>query len=303
MKVGHLAGQGNITAKWALYLMNHKDRLLSSVLIGNNICNVGTTLSFVYLFDALNKSLPVDISRIPSPESWFLTPLLVLFGEMVPKSLFRTYSFELTLKVIPFLMVIYIITFPFTWFFALLTGIFKKNTQPKDYSFLAKAREEMVLIAVEGSKEGTLFESAEIFINNALRLKDRTVADIMKPLLEVTQNTLFTVNQTVGGVKKSLAANDEVIVFDQSKKSPQGIVSVMDIAIAANREVLGRLIKPLRNIDAKTTLVSAIQQIKDGKSGIYAVVEDNRPIGIFNKIDLLRETFGEISADYKQLDN
>src|SRR5512133_1739715 len=76
LKASHLADRGVKRGKWCMFLFKNKTRFLSSVLIGSNICIVGSSLFFNSLFLKFSDTLPF-LTRIPSPESWFLTPFVV----------------------------------------------------------------------------------------------------------------------------------------------------------------------------------------------------------------------------------
>ena len=98
LKVKHNAQKDHIFTQWALFLTNHKEQVLTMLLIGNNISIVLASLSFAYLFSYLDQIISFNLDKVISPETWILSPFLVIFSEMLPKSLFRIYSFRLTMK-------------------------------------------------------------------------------------------------------------------------------------------------------------------------------------------------------------
>lgn len=302
IKVRHKAESGDLIAKWALYLMNYKDRLLSTVLIANNICNIGATLSFLIVYEIIDQYVFLDLTRVPSPESWFLTPLLVLFGEMLPKSLFRIYSLRLTLKAIPLLMVCYFLTLPFTWLFTKIMYLFRKESAGFEESFKAKVREEMVLVALEGSKRGTLIESADILINNVLKLKDKTIKDLMIGISEYKKyKNVFRCNQTINSVINKIPDSNEILIFDEQASTPVGTVSVLDIAAQAYKSRLSEFIKPIKEIEMHQSLLSVLQDIKPDATDHYLVVDNKSAVGIVHKSSLYRQIFSssDVVSDFK----
>jgi len=303
IKVRHKAESGDLLAKGALYLMNYKDRLLSTILIANNVCNIGATLSFLIVYEIIDQFVFLDLARIPSPESWFLTPFLVLFGEMLPKSLFRIYSLRLTLKAMPLLMVCYFLTLPFTWLFSKAMVLFRKEPPGYEESFKAKVREEMVMVALEGSKRGTLIESADIFINNVLKLKDKTIKDLMIGISEYKKNkNVFRCNQTVSSVISKIPDSDEILVFDEQESTPLGTVSVLDIATQSHRCTLSEFIKPVKEIEINQSLLTVLQELQADISEYYKVVDNRSIVGIVQKNSLFRQVFSncDTAADLKK---
>lgn len=297
IKVRHKAESGDLLAKGALYLMNYKDKLLSTVLIANNICNIGATLSFLIVYEIIDQFVFLDLARIPSPESWFLTPFLVLFGEMLPKSLFRIYSLRLTLKAIPLLMVCYFFTLPFTWLFSKAINLFRKEPPGFEESFKAKVREEMVLIALEGSKRGTLIESADVLIENVLKLKDKTIKDLMTGISEYKkEKNVFRCNQTISSVISKIPDSDEILVFDEQELTPLGTVSVLDIAEQSHKSKLSEFIKPIKEIEINQSLLSVLQDIKPDITDHYLVMDNRSAVGIVQKNSLYRQVFSNSDA-------
>lgn len=292
IKVKHKAASGDLFARWALYLMNRKDRLLSTVLIGNNICNIGASLSFLMVYSIIDQHVFLDLSRIPSAESWFLTPVMVLFAEMLPKSLFRTYPFRLTLKAIPILLICYFLTLPFTWLFTKFMNLFRKEPPGFEESFKAKVREEMVLVALEGSKRGTLIESADVLLNNVLKLKDRTIKDIMISISEYKKtHDIFAGNKTLAQLKKKIPDSNEILVFDEQGYNPIGVVAISNIAVEDYHKNLSELIKPIRSVEIQQSLLAAFQFFKTDASEFYLVRDKNSIKGIIQRMSLYREIF------------
>jgi CBS domain containing-hemolysin-like protein len=300
LKVGHLAGKGHLTAKWALYLMNHKDRLLLAVLIGNNICVVGASLVFVAIIESIDNVVPFDLKAIPSPESWLLTPFVVLFCDMIPKSLFRIYSFKLTMRSVPILYAAYLILFPFTWMVTSALNLFRKNGLQKDKTFMAKVREEMVMVAAEGSKEGTLFESADVFIDSILKLKDRCLKEIMIPLEDwQKKHKVVRSNERIKALRDAFDSSNEIIVFDSTGNIPCGFVNLTDLAIQNNNEPLKNHVRILYRLDGDMSLLAGLQKVS-GRAQKYFIIceKGGKPQGILDKIILYQAVFGKLSPDF-----
>jgi CBS domain containing-hemolysin-like protein len=300
LKVSHRAEKGDPIARLALYMMKHQDRVISATLIASNISIIGATLTFLKLVDVAAESFSVDMTKIPSLESWVLTPVMVLFCEMLPKSLFRTYSFRLTLRSIPFLFVTYIITFPFTWLITLITAPFKRNRNgDMADSFNAKVREEMVLIAGEGSRRGTLFESADKYIHRVLNLKDLSIADLMIGVDKIRATyQMFSSGCLAGELKTRGLQNDEVIVTDENNGVPMGTVDLVDVAAGSDSIPIINYVKPLLKISASTNLLAVLQGGVKSVSNYIVIIDDSgKMIGLVEKVTLFRAVFGGFDTD------
>lgn len=303
LKVAHRAAKGDLNARVALYLMNHKDRFLTTILIGNNICNVAAALIFAQLFLRLDAYIPLDLHRIPSPESWFLTPVMVLFGEMLPKTLYRTYPFRLTMKSIPVLGVLYLVFFPFSWLFSQVSKLFRRSSEAESgITFRTKAREEMVLVAVEGARRGNLFETANQVMENTLNLRDRDVRSIAADLESwKKEHAVYTCSQFITSIGKELARDDdEVVIFSDDFKTPVGYVSLFDM-VSLNHEKphsFQDLLKPLPSFRSTMTLLSCLRRMREDSPRYFRILDkDGTPVAILDKMVLFEAAF--VKLPYK----
>jgi len=295
LKIGYRARQGNIIAQWALYLIQHKERVLSMVLIGNNTCIVGASLSFLFLFNRLNQLVTIDLERIPSPETWFLSPVIVVFSEMLPKSLFRIYSFRLTIKSIPLLMMLYWTTLPLTWIFSAAGSLFQKKIR-KSREFVTSVRKEMVLIAQEGSRRGTLFEYAVVIVDTILNLNEKTVEDIIRNDTsdETDMKKRVKVSDTVALICHNgyLSDNNDLLVFDTDGDTVAGWVALLDIAKADADTEIKTIMKSLPEISENTSLLSFFRKKRESCSPFYRIIDKNRHTnGILNNFSTFRVVF------------
>lgn len=306
LKVSYRARQGDTYARWALRLLKYKEQVLSTILIGNNASIVIASLSFVYLYTRLDQLVQCNLDIIPSPETWFLSPVLVIFSEMLPKSLFRIYSFRLTMKSIPILIVLYWVTLPFTWIFLLLGRLFQKNLEESE-AFITNVRKEMVLLAQEGSKRGTLFEYATIFIDNILKLKGKTIGDIAQSESrfskdknsDANEKQLIKVTDKVSDICQSdyLTDRDNMLVFNKKGQKAVGWITLLDIAKAESNTEIGDIIRPLPEIDKDTSLLRCFSKEVNFLNPYYRIMDKKGDTGsVFNRFDLFRLIFGGYSS-------
>jgi CBS domain containing-hemolysin-like protein len=302
LKVSYRASQGDIYARWALHLLKYKERVLSTVLIGNNISIVVATLTFVYLFTQLDQAVKLDLGVIPSPETWILSPVMVIFTEMLPKSLFRIYSFRLTIKSIPVLIILYWIFLPVTWMFSLIGRIFQSSKEGGK-TFATNVRREMVLLAQEGSKRGTLFEYATIFIDNIFKLKDKTIEYLAQPEnSSLTGDTADTAGKkrvkttdTVSDIFQGDYSfnHDRILVYDENGKRAFGWATVLDLARADKNTKIADITRPLAELQEDNSLLKCFSKEASYKDPYYRIINKNGYNGlVISRYDLFRVVFG-----------
>lgn len=303
LKISHRAGLGDTNARWALYLMNHQDRVISSVLIGSNMCVIGATLVFLDLIEIVANNLSIDLAKLPSAESWILTPFVVMFCEMLPKSLFRTYPFQLTIRSVPLLLGTYYLTLPITWSVSTITKLLKRTKEAQSHeSYLTKVREEMVLIAGEGSRSGTLIESADKYIHSILNLKDRTVGDLMIPIDDFLNQTItINASTTIADLKQIRFDHDYVIVVNESGTGPAGILQLIEIIGSSEKSTIARFVKPLDSVKSTNPVLSVFNEImKSFYRYIIVLNEEMKCIGMIDKEDLIRTIFGGVRSNFSE---
>jgi CBS domain containing-hemolysin-like protein len=299
LKVSHAASQGNFSARVALYLMKHRERILTTVLIGNNVCNIGAAFIFIKLFSELDALVPLDLARIPSPESLFLTPVMVLFSEILPKSMYRTYPYLLTMKSVPFLTFFYLLFTPFFLVLGQISRLFLKGADRAGESYNAKVRQEIVLVAVEGAKRGNIFEAADEMLENTLAMKGRRIGALSVTLDEwKNSRPVYNVSQPLSELgRESLGQADEIVVFDDNLAFPAGYISLLDAApYFSDRENLlsvrlSTLLKPLPRLKSSMEVLSCLRRLPQDSPRYSAVYSKDTVAAILDKMTLFEAAF------------
>jgi putative hemolysin len=276
LKLSHRAMRGDIVARWADFLMRHKDRLLSAVLIGNNVAIISASLVFKKFLESLDHAYSLELSNFPLAETLMLTPIMVLFGEMLPKSLFRLYPFRLTMHMTPPLMAIYYVTLPFTSVFSFFTDFLRKNKIPEGETYMAKVREEMVMVAQEGSASGTLFRSADKFIRNLMEINSKTIGEMYRSIVSAASSEtgpVFDSSLSVGEVKECLAGQKVVLVGDHKTQIAGKFVALNDLVSAPDTAELGEISRPLHFVTGENSIIALLQEGSEYGTGVIGIID------------------------------
>jgi len=301
LKVAHASAKGSMSARIAMHLMKYRERVIAMVLIGTNVCSIGAAFIFMKLFTELDAYFPLNLSAIPSPESFFLTPVLVIFSEILPKSLYRIYPYRLTIKSIPFLGFFYLLLTPFFWFFSGVSRIWKREGEESSRdSYSSKVREDIVLVAVEGARRGNLFDSADDMLENTLGMKGKRIGELSVTLDHWKKNNpVYLTTQCLNELcKDTLTQSDETVVFDDGRGLPAGYVSLLDAAFyyAADNskfsEVkLSELVKPLPRFKHSMEILSCLRRLPPDSPRYFAVYRDDSTVEILDKMVLFEAAF------------
>ena len=277
-------------SKALLYLKKNSTSMLITLLIGNNLVNIGasafaTVVATEYL-GALGPGVAVGV----------LTLLILVFGEITPKSLAISHSVRVSLAVAPIVLFLMRVLFPLVWVFEHLITLVHKITDIKESPTVTEL--ELVNLINSGTKEGTIEQGEAKIIERVFAFNDLVVADVM-----TSRHKMFTLNEEMS-IKEALPKIVEVgfsriPVYSGSVENISYIVHWHDIATAiANNQID----KPLKEIGVEPIYAPLNQPIdhlfadlKRQKRHLSIVVDEHGELrGLATMENLLEELVGEI---------
>ncbi len=280
IKARQTSKKGGLFLKAIPHLLENREQVLGTVLIGNNISIVSASIVFEKIVEYLNHQIVFDLYKLPSLELLVLTPFMVIFTEMLPKSLFRIYSFRITMRAIPLLTLFYWLFYPFTKILALLSGSFgKSGGGPLN----KERRNEITLVAKEGSRQGTIIKSTEILMENILELKSISVAhkDFSINPYKIRIEKRCTPDDSIDKLKTLGKGKrwDTYPVFDLKKNNVIGYVPIEDILTVNNNASIKSVMTLLdeeSQIDGTMSLVTFISKGLGFKRRFYKIQRNGK---------------------------
>ena len=178
VRMKSLAEKGNKRAALVLRLSENYDSLLSTILIGNNIVNITSTSVATVLFVRL-----LGEERGSSLSTLVMTIVVLIFGEVSPKSLAKEVPENFALFSAPILRVLVIILSPANFLFGqwkkLLSLIFKFSRES------GITEEELLIMVEEAKQDGGIDEQEGTLIRSAIEFSDLTAEDVLTPRIDV----------------------------------------------------------------------------------------------------------------------
>ena len=281
-------GQGG--SKALLQLKQKSTSMLITLLIGNNLVNIGAsafaTVVATEHLGALGPGVAVGV----------LTFLILVFGEITPKSLAIRHSIRVSLAVAPIVLLLTRILFPLVWMFEHLITLVHKMTNIKETPTVTET--ELVHLLKYGTKEGTIEKDEAKIIERVFAFNDLIVADVMTP-----RHKVFSLSEETT-IKEALPKIVEVgfsrvPIYSGSVENISHIVHWHDIATAiANNQID----KPLKEIGIDPIFALLNQPIdqlfydlKRQKRHLSIVVDEHGDLrGVVSMENLLEELVGEI---------
>ncbi len=280
-------------AKKAIFLFEHFDRTLTTLLIGNNIVNVALSTIAVIFF----TQLAIDENLIGLISTAVVTVVLLIFGEIIPKMVAKLYPEEICSS---FSLIIYLLTYILFPFVILFVGIQKLIlSHKKDEANIEK--EELEVILKELKDSGEMEEDEAETLKNVLDLKDRSVEDIMVPRIKMSA---LDYALTLEEVKDFMLDNpySRIPVYKKDTDHIVGILYERDFfpAYVRNKNTSWhRLIRPVKFVSKTMKADNLIKELQEAKTHLAIVIgEYGETLGIVTMEDALEEMVGEIYDEH-----
>ncbi|MBU0598253.1 hemolysin family protein [Patescibacteria group bacterium] len=268
-------------------------RMIITILIGNNVVNISAAALASILSAEIFGSTGVGITL------GVLTLLILIFGEITPKTFSAKHSITVALLIAPTILALTYILYPFVIFLDWLTNLFESRFKMRKHDSITEAD---IKSMIEFGVEKEIVAPAEQYIiNKALTFSDITARDVMIPLDAVF--SLLADKTCVESINEIIERGySRVPIFENDKKNITGIVMVKNVA----REIINqRGATKLKQIAAPPILVPQdiridyLFKIFQKKHVHIAIAEDNmkKAVGIATLEDLLEELVGEIQDE------
>lgn len=171
MKVYLRAEQGDVKAQKLQKLIAKPDRMITTLLIGNNIANI--MLPTLVTTIALTRGWEVGLATA------VLTLVLIIFGEVLPKTIAATFSERVAYLVFPVISFLVVVFKPLTWLLAQFTNIFIRIISKGSVKEATMTKEELRTMVDIASTEGTFEEDESERIKGVLDFPNKDVSDVM----------------------------------------------------------------------------------------------------------------------------
>lgn len=298
IKLKSIANKGNKKAKLALELSEKYDSVISTILIGNNIVNIATASLATVLFTKLLGSSGVTVSTI------VMTILILILGEISPKSIAKDIPESFAIFSAPLLNVFCIILKPVNHIFCLWKKLISKVLKIQKHSGITE--DEILTIAEEAENEGGINPQQLEIIKSAIELNEQEVIEAFTPRVDMI------------AVKDSCSKEELLNLFIESgfSRIPVyhdnidnviGIINEKDlinIVVNNNNEEISSIIKPLNVIQPHMKLSHLLKVLQNNKSHMALIADEyGGTMGIITLEDILEELVGEIWDEHDKVVN
>ena len=180
IRLKNLADNKARGARKAIYITEHYDKTLATILIGNNLVNIGLTTICAYIFGVFvtNPTLANILNTV------IMTIIVLIFGEILPKTIGKADPLKLALRFSGIMFVIYKVLTPISWVFLKMQKLATKKNKPTDEPSVTEGELESIIDTME--EEGVIDKDNAHIMQGVLELQSMTAYDIMTPRVDVT---------------------------------------------------------------------------------------------------------------------
>lgn len=288
LNIQGLANRDNRRAKIIRHFKEQPERFLSITLIGTNLSEIITTTIATSLFIkhfGFRSELYVTV---------ILTPIILLFGEMVPKSIFREQANSLSLSLAYPLKLISFVFYPLSSFLRWLTRALMTSFNVGNLPFPSLTRDE--ILSVFKSSKSKHDETR--MIERVLKFNETKVREVMIPLIEVIAvESTARVKDTLAVFKKHQYS--AFPVYKERVDNIVGIVKAFDLLNVENIDglITDYMLKPIY-VQESLKAMEVLPKLHNLHMAV-AVDEYGGAVGIVTVEDIMEEIVGEIEGEHK----
>ena len=292
IRVKRLQLENRTNSKLVASLLDNPNRLLISILIGNMLVNIFASSSSSVLATNLfgNKAMPFSIG--------IMTFLILIFGEITPKSIAINNSEKISLKIAPYINVFSVIVFPARKILRFITDFFvvqfSKRFKLRKNDFRITEDEFKKAIHL-GRNEGVFDIEEEKMFKGIFEFGDKNASDIMRPRKEMIA---FEVDTPIDKIKSIISKKElaRVPIYVKSMDNVLGILFAKDLIVASRKgpvDMRTILRKPFY-VSASMGLEDLLRKLRAERMHMVLVRDKAKLTGLVTMEDVLEEIVGEI---------
>ncbi|MBU2524044.1 hemolysin family protein [Patescibacteria group bacterium] len=295
-KIRDLVSKKKKCSKYIETLKDNPTKLLVTILIGNNLVNIGAAAYATFIFTYLFGSSGIGIA------TGVMTFLVLVFGEIMPKSYAYKHSVAMSQVVSPVLYYLQIILYPLIWVFSRFVKSFVHKEGDDEKPKITE--DELKAMVSIGAEDGAINRREQELIENILEFNDKKAEDVMTPRVKVKGiEDDFTLQDAMD---YALAQNHtRYPVYKDSLDNIVGILSLKELVKLMNEhsptvKLEKCRLKPVLHVPNFKKIHTLFRDFQKRREHIAVVLDEHGGTsGIITLEDLLEEIVGDIIDEHE----
>ena len=291
-----LAEKGSKKAKLACELLEHYDKLLSTILIGNNIVNILMASIGTVLFVRHYGDAGATISTV------VVTVVVLVFGEISPKSVAKDCAERFAMFSAPILQVFLFVLTPLNFLFSLwkklLAKVFRLNGESK------MSQEELLMLVDEVQQDGSIDKNEGELLKNAIDFSEQQAQDILIHRVDLAALPITASKEEVAALFTQTKYS-RLLIYQDSIDHILGTVHQKDFYVGCGitEKPLEEIIVPPLFVLENEPISRLLKTLQKAKTHVAVVVDEyGGTCGIVTMEDILEELVGEIWDEHDEIE-
>ena len=296
IKIRLLVEEGNKKAKVVLTVLEQYSKMLSAILVGNNVVNIAAS--------SLATLVAIDMfgNAYVSVATGILTVLVLIFGEIVPKNWAMINNEKISLAYAPIILFLMRVLTPVIFIVDKLSGGIMKIMHIDPNAKKAMTEKELRTYVDVGHEDGAIETEEKEMIYNLFDFSDALAKDIMIPRIEMTaveeQSSYDFVYQTF---RESMYTR--LPVYSEDKDNVIGFINIKDMFCVTDHEhfkIKDIMREAFYTYEFKKTADLMVEMRQKSTNVVFVLNEYGATVGMITLEDLLEEIVGEIRDEYDE---
>lgn len=296
IRIKNLAESGNRRAKLAYRLAGNYDELISSVLVGNNIVNITASSVATVLFIQM-----LGGSAGPTASTVAMTIIILIFGEVTPKSIAKESPEAFAMFSAPIINVLIYVFKPINFLLVGIKKLVSRFIKVSDDRTISES--ELLTIVEEAEQEGGINANESTLIHNVIEFDDLEAIDIFTPRVDVEA---ILADSDVEDIAQLFIQTgfSRLPVYEESIDNIIGLINEKDFHnyVVRGGAALESIIKPVEFIPPSMKISVLLKLLQKNKSHLAVIVDEfGGTEGIVTLEDIIEELVGEIWDEHDRV--
>lgn len=290
-----LAEKGDKRAKRAYEISERYDKLISTILIGNNIVNIALASLGTVLFVKLCGDVGATVSTV------VITVVVLIFGEISPKSIAKDCPEKFAMFSAPFLKFCIMILTPLNFVFSawkrLLTRLLKTESDSR------MSQEELLMLVEEVQQDGSIDENEGELLTNVIEFSNIEAEDILTHRVDLEAVSVEADKSEIAEVFHT-SKFSRILVYRESIDNIIGVIHQKDFytGMGVTSKSIEEIITPVIFVLRNEKINDMLEKLQKSKSHMAVVLDEyGGTYGIVTMEDILEELVGEIWDEHDEV--
>ncbi len=295
VKMKALADEGNKGAARVIHICEDTQKMLSAILIGNNIVNLSASALMTVLVTDMFGSFAIGIG------TGVLTLVVLIFGEIIPKTIATAYAENISLWYSGIIVGLMAIMVPFSFVINGIATVILKILHVDTDNRQAMTENELKTYVDVSHEDGVIESGEKEIIYNVFDFSDAVAKDIMIPRIDMScVSTQATYDEVMKVFKENMYTR--IPVYEGNEQDNViGLINVKDLILLQDKEgfkISDHLRKAYYTYEFKKTADLLVEMREKSQNVAFVLSEYGATVGMITLEDLLEEIVGEIRDEY-----